>query len=209
MTLFSDGACHYSHRVRIVLAEKGITAEVVDCQEAGIPDDLAELSPYGTLPLLVDRDLVLYEPRVIMEYLDERFPHPPLLPAYPVARSESRQFICRIERDWCHLLDSINGRAGVKSGSSEKTACRKTLVDELTELGPIFAGKPWFMSEEFTLVDCCMAPILWRLPQLGIELNETDETQPLFAYMDRLFARPAFKASLSAQESAMATPRAA
>lgn len=202
MTLFSDGLCHHSHRVRIVLAEKSISVAIVDAQQEGVPDDLIGRNPYNKLPLLVDRELVLYEPRVIMEYLDERFPHPPLLPAYPVARSECRQLICRLERDWCNVVDAIGE-------GKEQAGHRQALTGQLMELAPIFAGKPWFMSDEFTLVDCYMAPILWRLPQLGIDLPRTDATQPLFDYMGRLFARPAFKASLSVQESAMATQRAA
>src|SRR5690606_4813404 len=107
MTYFSDARDHYSHRVRIVLAEKGVTVDVVEADPVNIPAELSELNPYNSLPTLVDRELTLYETRVMMEYLDERFPHPPLLPVYPVARAESRQFIYRIEYDWCPLVDTI------------------------------------------------------------------------------------------------------
>lgn len=205
MTLFSDGLCHYSHRVRLVLAEKGISVDIVDSETEAPPAELAALNPYRKLPLLVDRDLVLYEPRVMMEYLDERFPHPPLLPAYPVARSESRQLICRIERDWAPLVDALSADSAGKQAATH----RQTLCEQLVALAPVFAGKPFFMSDEFTLVDCCMAPILWRLPQLGIELPRNPATQSLYGYMERLFERPTFKSSLSAQESSMPTPRAA
>ena len=196
MTFFSDGNSHYCHRVRIVLAEKGVTVDVVEVDPSNAPEELADLNPYNSVPTLVDRDLVLYESKVMMEYLDERFPHPPLLPVYPVARGNSRQLIYRIERDWCDLVDAV------LSGANAKTVdkARKELRDSLVGVAPIFAEKPFFMSDEFTLVDCCMAPILWRLPQLGIELPATKQTKPLLDYMDSLFQREAFKASLSDQE---------
>src|SRR5210317_1638810 len=107
MTFFSDGNDHYSHRVRIVLAEKGVTVDIIDVDATNKPAELADLNPYNSLPTLLDRDLVLYESKIMMEYLDERFPHPPLLPVYPVARADSRLYIHRIEKDWCSLLDSI------------------------------------------------------------------------------------------------------
>jgi len=107
MTFFSDGTDHYSHRVRIVLAEKGVTVEIHDVDADNKPAELADINPYNSLPTLVDRELVLYQPNVMMEYLDERFPHPPLLPVYPVARAESRLLIHRIEKDWCNLVDTI------------------------------------------------------------------------------------------------------
>lgn len=204
MIFYSDGASHYSHRVRIVLAEKGVTVEVVDVQGRE-PPELADLNPYNSLPTLVDRDLVLYESKIMMEYLDERFPHPPLLPVYPVARGESRQLMYRIERDWCHLVDAL--AAGGNARTLEKP--RKELREGLLGVAPIFAEKPFFMSEEFTLVDCCMAPILWRLSSMGVELPSTRQSKPLLAYMDRLFNRGAFQASLSPQERGMGGPCAA
>ncbi len=195
MTFFSDGADHYSHRVRIVLAEKGVAVDVLDTDPNNPPEDLSEVNPYNNLPTLVDRELVLYEPNVMMEYLDERFPHPPLLPVYPVARAESRLFIYRIDKDWCRLVDVI-----MKTGDdAEKEAARKELRESLVATAPIFAEKPFFMSEEFTLVDCCIAPILWRLPQLGIELDHPS-VKPLTEYMDRLFDRDSFIDSLSEAE---------
>ncbi len=195
MTFFSDGADHYSHRVRIVLAEKGVAVDVLDTDPNNPPEDLSEVNPYNNLPTLVDRELVLYEPNVMMEYLDERFPHPPLLPVYPVARAESRLFIYRIDKDWCRLVDVI-----MKTGDeTEKEAARKELRESLVATAPIFSEKPFFMSDEFTLVDCCIAPILWRLPQLGIELDHPS-VKPLTDYMDRLFDRDSFIDSLSEAE---------
>ena len=196
MTFFLDGSYHYSHRVRIVLCEKGVAVDIVECKANELPEDVAAQNPYNSLPTLLDRELVLYEPNVMMEYLDERFPLPPLLPVYPVARAESRLFIHRIQRDWCVLVDRILAGEG---SDAELDAARKDLRDSLVTISPIFAEKPFFMSDEFTLVDCCLAPILWRLPQLGIELPEA-QTKPLQAYMDRLFERESFQASLSEYE---------
>ena len=199
MTFFSDSESHYSHRVRIVLAEKGVTVDIVEVDAAHPPAELAELNPYNSLPTLVDRDLVLYESKVMMEYLDERFPHPPLLPVYPVARAESRLFIHRIEKDWCALVDQIQNTRS--DNVVEK--CTKELREGFMAVAPIFGEKPFFMSEEFTLVDCCLAPLLWRLPALGIEFRSNKQTKPLLSYMDRLFSRDSFQASLSEPEREM------
>jgi stringent starvation protein A len=199
MIFFSDPTSHYSHRVRIVLAEKGVTVDLIEADAAHPPEELSELNPYNSLPTLVDRDLVLYESKVMMEYLDERFPHPPLLPVYPVARAESRLLIHRIEKDWCALVDSIQH---TRSDNVIKKAT-KELKESITAIAPIFAEKPFFMSEEFTLVDCCIAPILWRLPSLGVDIRSSKQTKPLLAYMDSLFARESFQESLSEQEREM------
>lgn len=197
MTFYSDGTSQYSHRVRIVLAEKGVTVETIDVDPDKKPEDLASLNPYNSLPTLVDRDLVLYEADIMMEYLDERFPHPPLLPVYPVARAESRQFIYRIENDWCPLVNKL------MSGSKDAANAAKDLKESLTTIAPIFADKPFFMSDEFSLVDCCLAPILWRLNYMGVKLPRTRQTMPLFDYMERIFARESFQESLTELERDM------
>jgi stringent starvation protein A len=199
MTFFSDPTSHYSHRVRIVLAEKGVTVDLIESDVLHPPAELSELNPYNSLPTLVDRDLVLYESKVMMEYLDERFPHPPLLPVYPVARAESRLLIHRIEKDWCALVDSIQH---TRSENVIKKAT-KELKESITAIAPIFDEKPFFMSEEFTLVDCCIAPILWRLPALGVDIRSSKQTKPLLAYMESLFSRESFQESLSEQEREM------
>ncbi|GGB87816.1 stringent starvation protein A [Marinobacterium zhoushanense] len=199
MTFYSNGDDHYSHRVRIVLAEKGVAVDIVDCKESELPEDVAALNPYNSLPTLLDRELVLYEPNVMMEYLDERFPHPPLLPVYPVARAESRLFMHRIQRDWCAQADLI--LAGTASAEQIENA-RKELRDSLVAVSPIFAEKPFFMSEEFSLVDCCIAPLLWRLQVMGVELPEA-QCKPLIGYMKRLFERESFQESLSEAEREM------
>ncbi len=198
MTFFSDPTSHYSHRVRIVLAEKGVTVDVVNVDPADPPGELSDLNPYNALPTLVDRDLVLYEPNIMMEYLDERFPHPPLLPVYPVARAHSRLMMWRIGRDWCGLVDQIMAKPNTKGAD----AARKELRESLIATAPLFDESPFFLSEEFTVVDCCMAPILWRLEKMGIELPEK-QGRALLRYMERLFERRSFLASLSESEEEM------
>jgi RNA polymerase-associated protein len=200
MTFYSDGRSQYSHRVRIVLSEKGVTVETIDVDPNSKPEDLATLNPYNSLPTLVDRDLVLYEPNIMMEYLDERFPHPPLFPVYPVARAQSRLWIYRIERDWCTLVDALMAEKG-SAASLEKA--RKELRESLVSIAPIFAEKPFFMNDEFTIVDCCVTPILWRLPAMGIELPNNKTVKPLLEYRDRLFERDSIVSSLSEQEREM------
>jgi len=198
MTFFSDGEDHYSHRVRIVLAEKAVTVDIIDVDPFNKPEELSDVNPYNELPALVDRDLVLYEANVMMEYLDERFPHPPLLPVYPVARAESRLYMYRIQRDWSSLADLI-----LTSKDKEVVEkAQKELRESLINVAPIFQEKPYFMSEDFTIVDCCLAPILWRLPILGVEITK-EQAQPLFDYMDLLFNRESFIESLSEAEQEM------
>lgn len=200
MLFYSDGASQYSHRVRIVLSEKGVTVDIVDVDIHNKPEDLADLNPYNSLPTLVDRDLVLYEPNIMMEYLDERFPHPPLFPVYPVARAQSRLWMYRIQRDWCGLVDMLQAEQG---SAAELDKMRKELKEGLISIAPIFAEKPFFMSDEFSIVDCCVTPILWRLPELGVALPESKVTKPLLEYRDRLFERDSVIDSLSEQEKEM------
>lgn len=199
MTLFSDPRDHYSHRVRMVLAEKGVTVEIIDVVSGKEPEDLAEINPYNTLPTLADRDLALYEANVIMEYLDERFPHPPLLPVYPVQRALSRLWITRVEKEWSSRLDIL--MAG-KGRETVLTKARKELRESIIAIAPIFAEKPYFMNDEFSLVDCCVAPILWRLKEVDITLPEKS-TRPLHKYMQTMFERDAFRASLTETEMEM------
>lgn len=194
MTLYTDLSDVYSHQVRIVLAEKGVNVEILPVNPASPSEDLLLLNPYGSVPTLLDRDLVLFESRIIMEYLDERFPHPPLLPVYPVARAESRKMMFRIEQDWYQLMSAI-----FMNDNVDET--RADLKASLMSLEPIFADKPYFLSDEFSLLDCVMTPLLWRLPALGIEIDAS--AKGLHAYMQRLFARDAFKNSLTEIEKQM------
>ena len=197
MALFSDPLDHYSHRVRIVMAEKGVTGEIIDSNLDSLSDELLEVSPYAELPVLVDRDVCLYDSVVLMEYLDERFPHPPLLPVYPVSRAEIRLFIQRIQKDWCEMFDNL---VSAKLSDSELKKIRQEFKSQIIALSPILKEKPFFMSEDFSLVDCCIAPILWRLPLIGIELQKDTKTKPIYAYMQRIFTKPCFINSLSELE---------
>lgn len=199
MTLYSDVRDQYSHRVRVVLAEKGVAVNIVDVDPNKRREDLAEINPYNSLPTLVDRELVLYEANVIMEYLDERFPHPPLLPVYPVQRALSRLWITRVEKEWSAKLDLL--MAG-KGRETVLTRAHKELRESVIAIAPIFGEMPYFMNEEFSLVDCCVAPILWRLKEVGITLPEKS-TRPLLKYMQTVFEREAFRASLTETEIEM------
>lgn len=196
MTMYSNPRSIYSHRVRLVLAEKNITVEIVDVEPGDLPEDLLDLNPYGNLPTLADRDLVLYESGIIMQYLDERFPHPPLLPVDPVSRARSRQLMYRVDLDWYLLAGRIAGLKG-----SEAEAARKQLAESLTASAPVFAAKPFFMCDELSLVDCCIVPLLWRLPMLGVKLPK--QAQPVLDYAERMFVRDGFKKSLSELEREM------
>ncbi|POY47575.1 stringent starvation protein SspA [Avibacterium paragallinarum] len=190
MTLFSNKEDIYCHQVRIVLAEKGVAYETEEISPNTISEDLMELNPYGTLPTLVDRDLVLFNSRIIMEYLDERFPHPPLMPVYPVSRGKSRLLMLRIEQDWYSLLTKAE-----KGDDTERAAALKQLKEELLAIGPIFNQTPYFMSEEFSLVDCYVAPLLWRMRQLGIEFTGAG-SKAIRNYIERVSQRDSFRQSV-------------
>ena len=195
MTLYSSAIDIFSHRVRIVLAEKGVSVEVIntDVNDKDKLEELLELNPYGSAPTLVDRDLVLYDANIIMEYLDERFPHPPLMPVYPVARAKTRLMIHRIDREWGELVRKIE-----KGKAAEAQAASKELRNYLVKLAPVFNSSPFFLNDEFSLIDCCIAPILWRLPSWGITLPP--EAKAVTKYSDRMFVRDSFQASLTEAE---------
>ncbi len=196
MTLFSGDTDPYSHRVRIVLAEKGINVDIVTVEEGNLPEDLIDLNPYHSVPTLVDRDLALYGSNVVMEYLDERFPHPPLMPVDPVSRATNRLMLYRIEKDLYQLLDTVN-EGGEKAAAKAKKEIREYLISA----SPVFEAKPFFLSEEFSLVDCALAPLLWRLPLLGISLPK--QATALEAYAERIFTRESFVQSLTEKEREM------
>ncbi len=195
MTLFSGERCPYCHMVRIVLAEKGINYDLIDVDLNNTPEDLKDLNPYNEVPTLVDRDLVLFQSNVIMEYLDERFPHPPLMPVDPVARAQLRLMLYRIERDWYSLARQLSDKARASD------TLRKELRDELVSISPIFEQKPYFMSDEFSLMDCAVIPLLWRLPYYGIELPPA--AKPLINYAERMFDRESVQQSLTEGEREM------
>ena len=196
MSLYSDATDPACHAVRLVLAEKAINVEIMDVTPGNRPEDLNALNPYDTVLTLADRDLVLYEPQIIMEYLDERFPHPPLMPVDPVSRANNRLYRYRVERDIYSVMKRLDGGGSV-------AAERKALRDHLTAIAPVFSQKKFFMSDDFSLADCFMAPVLWRLSHYQIKLPS--QTRSLRSYADRLFDREAFRASLSELEHEMGT----
>lgn len=201
MVLYSRSTDPYSHKVRIVLAEKGVEADILDVDQiVKAKEELFELNPYGKVPMLMDRDLVLYQPEIIMEYLDERFPHPSLMPVYPIARARCRLVMYRLNRDWYGLMDKILAEMN-QEGSPLLAPLRKELQDSITSVAPAFAQMPFFMNEEFSLVDCSLAPLLWRLPWLGVILPP--QAGSILAYAERIFKRESFVASLTEAESAM------
>ena len=197
MTLFSSPSDPWSHRARLVMAEKGLAIEVIDVDPARLPEDLLDLNPYHSVPTLVDRDLVLYDSRVIIDYLDERFPHPPLMPIDPITRAQFRVALYRLERDWYGLAHEIETDPSGKAAAQS----RRVLAEAVTASADVFKAKPFFLSDEFSLVDASIAPILWRLPSYDIELPS--QAQPIVRYMNALFVRPAFRASLSGIEREM------
>lgn len=193
MTLYSDRVEPIGHGVRMVLAEKDVNVDVIFITDEDKPEDLHDLNPYGTLLTLIDRELVIYEPQVMMEYLDERYPHPPLMPVDPVSRANNRQVRNRIMRDLYSLITPIQGRNETSANNA-----RKALRDNLTAIAPAFSQNTYFMSEEMSLIDCCMAPLLWRLPHYGVKLPA--QAKALNQYAERMFARRSFSASMSPQE---------
>jgi len=196
MTLYSDPSSIHCHRVRFVLAEKNVTVDIVDADPLDLPEDVVEMNPYGTLPTILDRDLTLYDSRIIMEYLDERFPHPPLLPVDPVNRAASRLYLHRVDTDWYSKVETI------LKGGKGAAAARKELRESLITTVPVFKAMDFFMSENFSVVDASIAPLLWRLPMLGIELSPA-AAKEVDQYANRLFEREAFQQSLTEEEREM------
>ena len=193
MTLYSDPNCAQSHRVRIVLGEKDLVFNVVNVNNNDNNEDLIALNPNNTTPTFVDRNLVLYESRVIMEYLDERFPHPPLMPVDPVIRAKTRMVLHYIEKDLYGLLDDLKS-SGEKKSSAAKAKLEENLMFSLNFL----QGSKFFLNDDFSIIDCSIAPILWRLPEYGIELPKSGK--PILKYADRIFERASFTDNLSEQE---------
>lgn len=193
MTLYSGSNDPYSHRARIVLAEKNVSYEVNIIGPGELPEDLIDLNPYNSVPTLVDRDLVLYDSRVVMEYLDERFPHPPLMPVDPVSRARTRLMLHRIDHDWYSLLDNLGSEE-----EATKEQAIKEFQNSLASIEPILEAMPYFMSNEFSMIDCSIAPLMWRLGEYGVEIPA--QARSVKAYAERLFERESFQESLSDQE---------
>jgi stringent starvation protein A len=202
MTLFSAPDEPHSHRTRIVLAEKGVEIDIINVVPGRYPEDLLDLNPYHSLPTLVDRDLTLYDSRVIIEYLDERFPHPPLMPVDPILRAQFRLALYRIERDWYTLTQQIDDEMHDKNHDRKlESKHKKELRDSILQTAEVFKVKPFFLSDDFSLVDASIAPILWRMRHYDIELPP--QAQALTKYASTLFARPSFRSSLSDTELQM------
>lgn len=193
MTLFSSPICIMSHCARLVVYEKGVPADIEFFESNDPPEELLELNPIGNAPTFVERDLVLYDARIIMEYLDERFPHPALHQMDPVSRATARMLIKRIDQDWYPMLEEIQN-----NGDKKAAKTKKLLRESLIASAPVFEATPYFMSEEYSLIDCAMAPFLWRLPSIGIDI--TSLGKGITAYANRLFSRKAFQDSLTSQE---------
>ncbi|MDB2705743.1 glutathione S-transferase N-terminal domain-containing protein [Pseudomonadota bacterium] len=196
MTVYSDPECPFSHRTRIVIQEKNITANIEDIVDGHWPEDIAAASPYGTTPVLFERDITLFDSNIINAYFDERFLQPPLMPSDPSSRASARLMLHRIDKDWYSLWNAL---MGLEKGKMSKA--RKTVEEDLTVLAPLFTQSKYFMSNEFSLLDCSLAPLLWRLPLLKIKLPA--KAKAVEEYAERIFARPSFQASLSEQERAM------
>ncbi len=196
MTLYSATTCPFSHRCRIVLFEKGMDFQIIDVDLYNKPEDLAVMSPYSRVPILVERDLILYESNIINEYVDDRFPHPQLMPADPVMRARARLFLHRFEQElFCHIDTVENG--------SPKAAdkARAAICDNLTVIAPVFVKQKYMLGDEFSMLDVTIAPLLWRLDYYGIQLPKQDA--PLLKFAERLFSRPPFIEALTASEKAM------
>ncbi len=197
MGLYSGNTCIRSHQVRIVLAEKGILTEINNIEGSDVPEDLMALNPYVSLPTLIDRELVLYDSRVIVEYLDERYPHPPLLPVSPVERAKLRLGLATLERDIVGPAVALDAVLGTRA----ENAHRKKLKSQIVSSADLFGVQRFFLSDEFTIVDCVLAPILWRLELFGIELS--GDLKPISNYMSQIFSRNAFKDSMTEDEDEM------
>ena len=196
MTLYSGTTDPYSHRCRFVLFEKGMDFQVIDVDVFNKPEDLAVMNPYNTVPVLVERDLILYEANIINEYIDERFPHPQLMPPDPVMRARARLFLHRFENElFCHIaaLEGNNAKAAEKA--------RLAVRDNLTQIAPVFNKQKFMLGDEFSMLDVAIAPLLWRLDHYGIQLDK--DAAPLMKYAERLFSRPAYIEAMTPAEKAM------
>jgi RNA polymerase-associated protein len=196
MTLYSGTVCQFSHRCRIVLYEKGMDFHVIDVDLFNKPDDISVMNPYNEVPILVERDLVLYESNIINEYIDERFPHPQLMPADPVMRARARLFLYRFEKE---LFSQIPALEGGNAKLAEKA--RATVRENLIQMSPVFVRQKHILGEEYSMLDVVMAPLLWRLDHYKIVMPRT--AAPLLKYAERLFSRPAFIDSMTPSEKAM------
>ena len=201
MVLYSGTTCPFSQRCRFVLFEKGMDFEIRDVDLFNKPEDISVMNPYGQVPILVERDLILYESNIINEYIDERFPHPQLMPADPVMRARARLFLFNFERELSTYVHQLERREQVKEGAKLLEGARQQIRDRLTQLTPIFVKNKYMLGEDFSMLDVAIAPLLWRLDHYGIEMPKT--AAPLLRYAERIFSRPAYIEALTPSEKVM------
>ena len=197
MILFHNEIGHQSHKVRIVLSEKGITADLEPLDPENLPKEILEVNPKGFLPLLIDRELALYKSQLIVDYLDERFPHPPLLPVYPVARAQTRLILHRIEEEWTHHVDILEDASAT---TAKKNSSRKELKKNITNSMMLFDVSEYFRSEEFSVLDATIIPILIRLKFLGVDIPNNKSTKNMHEYIERMVENELIQESLTLSE---------
>ena len=196
MTLYSGTTCPFSQRCRNVLYEKGMDFQIVDVDLQNKPEDLAVMNPYNQVPVLVERDLILYESNIINEYIDDRFPHPQLMPADPVMRARARLFLFRFEHEMFSHVETLE-----KGNQRIVEKARAAIRDSLAQIAPVFGKQKYMLGDEFSMLDVAIVPLLWRLDFYDIQLPK--QAAPLMKYAERLFSRPAFIDSLTASEKVM------
>ncbi|MBK8016425.1 MAG: glutathione S-transferase N-terminal domain-containing protein [Betaproteobacteria bacterium] len=196
MTLYSGTTCPFSQRCRIVLYEKGMDFQIHDVDLFNKPEDLAVMNPYNRTPVLVERDLILYESNIINEYIDDRFPHPQLMPADPVMRARARLFLFRFENELFCNIEPLE-----KGNQKQADKARQAVRDSLTQIAPVFAKQKFMLGDEYSMLDVAIAPLLWRLDYYGIQVPK--QAAPLLKYAERLFSRPAFIEALTPAEKVM------
>ena len=201
MVLYSGTTCPFSHRCRFVLFEKGMDFEIRDVDLYNKPEDINVMNPYGQVPILVERDLILYESNIINEYIDERFPHPQLMPGDPVDRARVRLFLLNFEKELFANVNILEGRSGVKATDKQQEKARDQIRDRLTQLAPIFLKNKFMLGDDFSMLDVAIAPLLWRLDYYGIDMSKN--AVPLLKYAERIFSRPAYIEALTPSEKVM------
>ena len=201
MVLYSGTTCPYSHRSRFVLFEKGMDFEIRDVDLFSKPEEIMAMNPYGQVPILVERDLILYESNIINEYIDERFPHPQLMPGDPVDRARVRLFLFNFEKELFAHVNTLEQTTGKKGHDKEQEKARTHIRDRLTQLAPVFLKNKYMLGDNFSMLDVAIAPLLWRLDYYGIELSKN--AAPLLKYAERIFSRPAYIEALTPSEKVM------
>ncbi len=201
MVLYSGTTCPFSQRCRFVLFEKGMDFEIRDVDLYNKPEDISIMNPYGQVPILVERDLILYESNIINEYIDERFPHPQLMPADPVMRARARLFLFNFERELFAYVQQLERRDQTRENTKVLADARQQIRDRLTQLTPIFIKNKYMLGDDFSMLDVAIAPLLWRLDHYGIDMPKT--AAPLLRYAERIFSRPAYIEALTPSEKVM------